>query len=307
MINQYPMWKNVLVAAVILLGTLYAIPNLYGQDPVLEISGLRGAQVDQSLQNNLQQALENAAITTKRFERQDGKLFIRFHQTADQLRAQQVIADSLPLNYTQALTLLPDVPAWLSGLGAQPMSLGLDLRGGIHVLIDVDMDAALRNAVELEASTIRRFLRSEKIRYLTVKTVENGVEVRFRQADQRNQAQQITAEAFRELNFSAQDTPSQYTFRATFTDAGQREIRKQALSQNIVTLRNRVNALGVSEPLVQQQGERRIVVELPGVQDPGKVKEILSATATLEYRLVVGDTAQAMDAARTGKSPPGTR
>ncbi|MEL6722965.1 MAG: protein translocase subunit SecD [Pseudomonadota bacterium] len=301
------MWKNVLVAAVILLGTLYAVPNLYGQDPVLEISGLRGAQVDQSLQNNLQQALENAAITTKRFERQDGKLFIRFHQTADQLRAQQVIADSLPLNYTQALTLLPDVPAWLSGLGAQPMSLGLDLRGGIHVLIDVDMDAALRNAVELEASTIRRFLRSEKIRYLTVKTVENGVEVRFRQADQRDQAQQITAEAFRELNFSAQDTPSQYTFRAAFTEAGQREIRKQALSQNIVTLRNRVNALGVSEPLVQQQGERRIVVELPGIQDPGKVKEILSATATLEYRLVVGDTAQALDAARTGKAPPGTR
>jgi preprotein translocase subunit SecD len=307
MINQYPMWKNLLVAGVILLAALYALPNLYGQDPVIEVSGLRGARVDQSLQHNLQNALGNAAITVKRLEHQDGKLFIRFHQTADQLRAQQVITDSLPLDYTQALTLLPDVPAWLSGLGAQPMSLGLDLRGGIHVLIDVDMDAALRNAVELEASTIRRFLRSEKIRYLTVKPVADGVEVRFRQADQRDQAQQLAAEAFRELNFSAQDTQAGYIFRASFSDAEQREIRKQALSQNIVTLRNRVNALGVSEPVVQQQGERRIVVELPGVQDPGKVKDILSATATLEYRLAVGDAAQALDAARSGKAPPGTR
>lgn len=307
MINQFPAWKNGLVAVVILLATLYALPNLYDQDPVLEISGLRGAQVDQGLQNKLQTLLENAAITPKRMERQDGRLFIRFDQTADQLHAQQIITGSLPLNYTQALTLLPDVPTWLSGLGAQPMNLGLDLRGGIHVLIDVDMDAALRNAVELEASTIRRFLRTEKIRYLTVKLLDNGVEVRLRDADQRDQAQQITAEAFRELDFIAQDTPSGYTFRATFTEAAQREIRKQALSQNIVTLRNRVNALGVSEPVVQQQGERRIVVELPGVQDPGKVKDILSATATLEYRLVAGDAAQALDAARTGRTPPGTR
>lgn len=307
MINQYPAWKNVLVAAVILLAALYALPNLYGQDPVLEISGLRGARVDQSLQNNLQTVLEKAAITAKRFEQQAGKLFIRFHQTADQLHAQQIIANSLPLNYTQALTLLPDVPAWLSGLGAQPMSLGLDLRGGIHVLIDVDMAAALRNAIELEASTIRRFLRTEKIRYLTVKPIDHGVEVRFRNAEQRDQAQQRAAEAFRELNFSAQDAQTSHTFRAIFPDAAQREIRKQALSQNIVTLRNRVNALGVSEPVVQQQGERRIVVELPGVQDPGKVKDILSATATLEYRLVAGDTAQALDAARAGKAPPGTR
>ncbi len=307
MINQYPAWKNVLVAAVILLAALYALPNLYGQDPVLEISGLRGARVDQSLQNNLQTVLEKAAITAKRFEQQAGKLFIRFHQTADQLHAQQIIANSLPLNYTQALTLLPDVPAWLSGLGAQPMSLGLDLRGGIHVLIDVDMAAALRNAIELEVSTIRRFLRTEKIRYLTVKPIDHGVEVRFRNAEQRDQAQQRAAEAFRELNFSAQDAQTSHTFRAIFPDAAQREIRKQALSQNIVTLRNRVNALGVSEPVVQQQGERRIVVELPGVQDPGKVKDILSATATLEYRLVAGDTAQALDAARAGKAPPGTR
>ncbi len=307
MINQYPMWKNLLVAGVILLAALYALPNLYGQDPVIEVSGLRGARVDQSLQHNLQNALESAAITVKRLEHQDDKLFIRFHQTEDQLRAQQVITGSLPLDYTQALTLLPDVPAWLSGLGAQPMSLGLDLRGGIHVLIDVDMDAALRNAVELEASTIRRFLRSEKIRYLTVKPIADGVEVRFRRADQRDQAQQVAAEAFRELNFSAQDTQAGYVFRASFSDTEQREIRKQALSQNIVTLRNRVNALGVSEPVVQQQGERRIVVELPGVQDPGKVKDILSATATLEYRLAVGDGAQALDAARSGKTPPGTR
>ncbi len=296
-----------LVAVVMLLAVLYALPNLYDQDPVLEISGLRGAHVDQVLQDNLHTALKKAGVKTKQFERQSGKLFIRFRQTEDQLRAQKVIAHSLPLNYTQALTLLPDVPTWLSGLGAQQMSLGLDLRGGIHVLIDVDTDAALRSAIELEASTIRRFLRTERIRYLTVREVNNGVEVRFRSTEQRDQAQQRTAEAFRELHFSTQDIQSVYTFRATFPETAQREIRRQALSQNIVTLRNRVNALGVSEPVVQQQGERRIVVELPGVQDPGKVKDILSATATLEYRLVAGDTTQALDASHTGKAPPGTR
>ena len=307
MLNQYPLWKNILVVLVVVLAGLYALPNLYGQDPVLEISGVRDARVDDSLQADLQTALEQAGLQPKRYERRAKKLLIRFEDTADQLRAQTVVADTLPVQYTQALTFLPDVPDWLTGLGAQPMNLGLDLRGGIHVLIDVDMDAAQQKAVELEAGNIRRFLRTEKIRYLTVKPVGASVEVRFRDAAVRDQAQQLAAEAFRELGFSAEDTDQGYYFRATYSDAAQREIRRQALTQNITTLRNRVNALGVSEPVVQQQGDRRIVVELPGVQDPGKVKEILSATATLEYRLVVGDTARALDAARIGKAPPGTR
>jgi preprotein translocase subunit SecD len=301
------MWKNILVALVLLLAGLYALPNLYSQDPVLEVSGVRGARVDDNLQANLQTALEQASLSVKRWERHEDKLLIRFTHSANQLRAQAIVADNLPLDYTQALTLLPDVPDWLTNLGAQPMSLGLDLRGGIHVLIDVDMDAALQKAVELEADSIRRYLRTEKIRYLTVKPVEASVEVRFRNLAVRDQAQQLAAEAFRDLGFSAGDTEDGYYFRATFSQAAQREVRKQALIQNITTLRNRVNALGVSEPVIQQQGDRRIVVELPGIQDPGKVKEILSATATLEYRLVVGDTAQALDAARIGKAPPGTR
>lgn len=307
MLNQYPLWKNILVVLVVVLAGLYALPNLYGQDPVLEISGVRDARVDDSLQADLQTALEQAGLQPKDYERRAKTLLIRFNDTADQLQAQQVIADHLPLQYTQALTFLPDVPDWLTGLGAQPMNLGLDLRGGIHVLIDVDMEAAQQKAVELEAGNIRRYLRTEKIRYLTVKPVGASVEVRFRDAAVRDRAQQLAAEAFRELGFSAQDTEQGSYFRATFSDAAQREVRRQALTQNITTLRNRVNALGVSEPVVQQQGDRRIVVELPGVQDPGKVKEILSATATLEYRLVAGDTAQALDAARIGKAPPGTR
>jgi preprotein translocase subunit SecD len=307
MINQYPLWKNLLVAFVLLVGAFYALPNLFGQDPVVQVGGLRGAVVGESLQADLAVALERAEIPFKRMDTTDGQLQIRFNSPEDQLKAQEVIAKTLPLDYTQALTLLSDIPAWLTGLGGQPMNLGLDLRGGIHVLMDVDMDAAIDTAIQIEADGIRRFLREQKVRYVTVKPEGMGVEVRFKDAATRDSAQEMVAEEFRDLVFTRRDADGNYFFRAVVTDNALGEIQKQALSQNIVTLRNRVNATGVAEPVIQQQGERRIVVELPGVQDPAKVKSILSATATLEYRLVVGDLSQALEAERSGRVPAGAK
>ncbi len=305
--NRYPLWKNLLVVFVLLIGLLYALPNLYPQDPVVEVSGTRGATVTQALKAQIEEALKQAGVPYKRIEMDQGKLRIRFERPEDQLRGQDVIARKLPSGYTHALTLSPDLPGWLVAIGGKPMNLGLDLRGGIHVLIDVDMDAAMKKHMELQVGSMRTFLRENRFRYVTVKADGMGVVVRFKDPQTRDKAMEAAAEEFRDMNFSAHDADGAYYFRAEISKAAQREIRKQALSQNITTLRNRVNALGVAEPIIQQQGERRIVVELPGVQDPGKVKDLLSATATLEYRLVAGDPAQALQAEQTGKVPPGTR
>ena len=305
--NRYPLWKNLLVAFVLLIGFLYALPNIFSQDPVVEVSGTRGAAVTEGLENDIKQALAKADIKPKRLELESDRLRVRLNSPGDQLRAQDVIARMLPPKYTHALTLSPDLPRWLVDIGGRPMNLGLDLRGGIHVLIDVDMDAALKKSMELQVSSMRTFLREQKLRYVTVKADGMSVEVRFRDAATRDKAMQAAADEFRTLDFSAKDEGGDYFFVGQVSESEQNSIRKQALSQNITTLRNRVNALGVAEPIIQQQGDRRIVVELPGVQDPGKVKELLSATATLEYRLVAGDTAQAMEAERTGRVPPGTR
>lgn len=298
-----------MVAFVLLFGTLYALPNIYSQDPVVEVSGTRGETVGESLTADIQQALDNAGISVKRTDLENGKLTVRFTSPEDQLRGQEVVAKTLPNEFTNALTLSPDIPDWLTAVGGAPMNLGLDLRGGIHVLIDVDMDAAIEKAVERHAGNVRTFLRKEKIRYLRIKSLVNGVEVGFKDADTRDRALALVAEEFRDLNMKTQDDEAggKFYFVATITKNEERTIKKLALEQNITTLRNRVNALGVAEPVIQQQGDRRIVVELPGVQDPGKVKDLLGATATLEYRLVHGDLAAARDAESSGRAPAGTR
>jgi len=301
------MWKNVLVAAVMFFGALYALPNIYSQDPVIEVTGTRNATVSDALQALLEAALKNNGITPKRVELFSDKLQLRFEKPEDQLKAQDVVAKGLSGDFTHAMTLSPDVPTWLSGVGGKPMNLGLDLRGGIHVLIDVDMDAAIEKAMEVQVANLREFMRNEKIRYVTVKSIGTAVEVRFRSVEDRNAAQVKVANEFRTLVFTDREEGSNAFFSAQVSDAELREVRKSALQQNITTLRNRVNALGVAEPVIQQQGDRRIVVELPGVQDPGKVKDLLSATATLEYRLVVGDLQQARDAEKSGRVPAGSR
>ena len=306
MLNQYPMWKNLLVAFVLLVGLLFALPNVFSQDPVIEVTGARGEVVDETLHQRLLGALERARIEIKSSELLDDRLQIRFKEPEQQLAGQDAVAKALPPEYTHALTLSPDVPGWLAAIGGRPMSLGLDLRGGIHVLIDVDMEAALTKAVERHGGNVRSALREERIRYITVKEEGNGIDVRFKDAALRDRAEKILGSEFRDLGVSVRDEGDDFYVRVFMPPDQERSARKLALEQNITTLRNRVNALGVSEPVIQQQGERRIVVELPGVQDPGKVKDLLGATATLEYRLAVGDPSQAFEAERTGRAPAGT-
>ena len=305
MLNQYPLWKNLLVAIVLLAGLLFALPNIYSQDPVIEVTGTRGEEVGQTLQNDVLAALQRAQIDIKSSVLKADRLQIRFNAAEDQLAAQDIVAKALPPQFTHAMTLSPDVPAWLAAIGGKPMNLGLDLRGGIHVLIDVDMDAAIAKAVERHAGNIRTTLREERIRYVSVKESGNGIDIRFKDAETRDQAEKVLGNEYKDLGISVSDEGGDYSVRLFMPPNEERSARKLALEQNITTLRNRVNALGVAEPVIQQQGERRIVVELPGVQDPGKVKDLLGATATLEYRLVHGDPAQAVEAEGSGRVPPG--
>ncbi|MCG7871667.1 MAG: protein translocase subunit SecD [Candidatus Thiodiazotropha lotti] len=301
--NQYPIWKNLMVLVVVLLGALYALPNLFGQDPSMEISATRDAVVDQTTQSRIEQALEKLGISAKGMEMQQQKLLVRFNSSEDQLKAMDHIAAALGEDYTAALTLAPDLPDWLIGLGAEPMYLGLDLRGGIHVLIDVDMESAITQAAERYSSDIRTLLREEKLRYVRISREDERVVVKFNTAEKRDQAIELIGNEFRNLNVKDVDQEEAFLVEVSLSPAEKQEVQRFALQQNITTLRNRVNALGISEPSIQQQGVRRIVVQLPGAQDPGKVKEILGATATLEYRLA--DTEHSVEDAVNGRVPPG--
>ncbi len=304
--NRYPLWKNLLILAVVVLGLLFALPNLYSQDASVEISATRDDPVDKTTIASIKAALENKGIAFKRIEeREGGKLLVRFHSAEEQLEAKDIMAAALGEDYGTALTLAPDLPGWLSGLGAQPMYLGLDLRGGIHVLIDVDMDAAVDKALERYTGDIRTLLRKEKIRYITVGHDTDRVTVKFKDAQTRDQAEGIIHDDFRSLILETDEDGKYFNLHGGMAPADAKAVRQFALEQNITTLRNRVNALGVAEPLIQKQGERRIVVELPGVQDPSRLKEILGATATLEYRLA--DTEHSVEDAVAGRVPIGTK
>jgi preprotein translocase subunit SecD len=303
--NRYPIWKNILVVVVVLVGLFFALPNIYDQDPSIEISGTRRAEVDSTTESKIKQVMELAGINYKAIETENSKLLIRFQDSESQLKAQEKISLTLGNDYVTALTLLPDLPGWLKSTGAQPMYLGLDLRGGIHVLIDVDIDAAVTQALERYQSDIRTALRKEKLRYVTVKQQGSAVVAKFRDADVRDKALDVIDDQFRNLDVETKDDDGAFFVQASMDLAEQKEARKFALQQNITTLRNRVNALGIAEPIIQQQGERRIVVQLPGAQDPSKLKNILGATATLEYRLE--DTEGNIQDALDGKVPAGSK
>ncbi|MET0015378.1 MAG: protein translocase subunit SecD [Sedimenticola sp.] len=303
--NRYPLWKNLLVLVVVLIGLIYALPNVFDQDPAMEISGTRRAQVDVDTESRVKTALAEAKLEIKSSEMQPNKLLLRFADSETQLRAKEVLEAELGSNYTQALTLSTDVPGWLRSMGALPMYLGLDLRGGIHVLIDVDMDAALKQSMERYAGDVRTHLRKEKLRYTKVSQNGDSVTVKYKSAELRDKAYEALGNEFRSLILTNQDGADGFFVTAAMGEPEKKAVRKFALEQNITTLRNRVNALGVAEPIIQQQGERRIVVQLPGAQDPSKLKEILGATATLEYRLE--DTEGSVEAALAGKVPVGSK
>lgn len=268
----------------LVVGLLYALPNLYGEDPAVQITGARGAAASETTLVQIQNVLKEQNITSKSVALENGAILARFANPDVQLRAREALLNALGENYIVALNLAPATPPWLSVLGAEPMKLGLDLRGGVHFLMEVDMDTALGKLQEQTMDTLRTDLREKGIPYATVrKSDNNGTEVGFRDAAARDQAVSYLTPRHRDLVFnSVGDTG----LRAVMADTRLREAREYAVQQNITILRNRVNQLGVAEPLVQRQGADRIVVELPGIQDTARAKEILGATATLEFRLV---------------------
>ncbi len=292
MINQYPLWRYVLLAVVLLVGVVYSIPNLFGDDPVVQISATRTGSMDESLEEQARQALSASGITFKSLERDAKGMLLRFENTEDQLKARDALIDELiPVTntvapYIVALNLAPAAPAWLIDMGALPMYLGLDLRGGVHFLLEVDMEAAVVQAEERYAGDLRTTLREEKLRYrqLTRRKGE-GIVVVFRNIETRDKAYSVMRREFADLDVTELEG-SEPTLRATLKPQAIVDIKKFALQQNITTLRNRVNELGVAEPVVQQQGDSRIVVQLPGVQDTAAAKDLLGATATLEFRMV---------------------
>jgi preprotein translocase subunit SecD len=304
--NRYPLWKNLLIIAVMIGGVIYALPNLFGEYPALQITPTRTAQIDQALENRVKTALTEAKLEPLSIERSEQALLVRFTETEAQLKAHDVIDTALGDDYVVALNLASATPKWLRAIGAQPMYLGLDLRGGVHFLMEVDMDAVVRQAEERFVSDIRSALRDKKIRYKSIsRQPGGGLEVGFREAPVRDQGKAIIDDEFPELSLTEQERGEEFLLKLTLTEQAIRDTRKLALQQNLTTLRNRVNELGVAEPIIQQQGENRIVVQLPGVQDTARAKEILGATATLEFRMV--DLEHDPQGALAGKVPVGAK
>jgi len=307
MINQYPLWKYVLIVVVLVVGVVYALPNLYGEDPAIQVSATRTEKVDEAIRGRVLDALRDAGITPKADELGDDRLLVRFDDTEDQLQAADRVEKALGGKFVVALNLASAEPGWLQSLNAIPMYLGLDLRGGVHFLMEVDMDAAVKQAEERYVGEFRDFLRKrdEPIRYISVARGSNGVVAQFRSAAERDQALAALDDEYGDLEFSTSESADKWMLTATIGEQQRREIRNFALQQNITTLRNRVNELGVAEPVIQQQGDSRVVVQLPGVQDTARAKEILGATATLEFRMV-DEGHDPAEAAATGRVPAGS-
>ncbi|MDP4529266.1 protein translocase subunit SecD [Alkalimonas delamerensis] len=300
MLNHNPAWRYFLVILVLLVGTLYALPNLYPEDPAIQVSATRGGEVGQDSLALLERRFSEENISLKGIELQDGQLLARFFNTEDQLRARSVVDQALGNTYVSALNMAPTTPGWLSAIGASPMNLGLDLRGGVHFLMAIDMQAAIDKQVEDMAQIFRTDLREARIRFSNIQPdVGNGnVLVQLRNAEDLTAARRLISQD-RDLDVSS--GPVEFSLEVRMSDAKIAEIRDYALQQNITIIRNRVNEIGVAEPVVQRQGER-IIVQLPGVQDTARAKEILGATATLEFRLV--DDSVDLNDALAGRVPP---
>ncbi|GIX22675.1 MAG: protein translocase subunit SecD [Gammaproteobacteria bacterium] len=305
-LNRYPWWKNLLIVVVVALAAIYAAPNLYGEDPAVQISPERG-EVPADLADRVEKALTEAGLTPKAVETQENGLLVRFADTETQLAAAEAVRAELGDGYTVALNLAPATPDWLRALNAKPMYLGLDLRGGVHFLLQVDMESVIDKKLEGLRDELRRRLREEKLRYHSIAVAGRELVLRFDESAVRDQAYELLRREFAELEVDTDEDQDKALIRARLRPAVLEEERRNALVQNIVTLRNRVNQLGVAEPIIQRQGEDRIVVQLPGVQDTAKAKEILQATATLEYRLVHGSPSDWYAAESTGRVPPEAR
>ncbi|OED94623.1 protein-export membrane protein SecD [Vibrio breoganii ZF-29] len=293
-----------MVVMAILVAALYALPNLYGEDPAIQVTGARGASVDMATMDTVTKALDKENLSHKSIALENGSILVRFSDTDTQISARDIISEALGSDLIVALNLAPATPHWLETIGAAPMKLGLDLRGGVHFLMEVDMDAAMDKLIAQQEEAFRSELREDRIRYRAIRAGKDSVEVILRDAEQLAQAETTLKSKHPDMIFVDSDSNGRFMLTATFNEARLTEIRNYAVEQNITILRNRVNELGVAEPLVQRQGASRIVVELPGVQDTARAKEILGATATLEFREV--DMQADLAAAANGRVPAGS-
>jgi len=305
-LNRFPTWKNVLVAVVIAGGLIFALPNVFGDDPALQISLETTQPLDDIAVDRVEGVLQLAAIPHEAAYLEEGRVLVRFSRVEDQLRAVDLLRDDLGGAYVVALTLAPRTPEFLRNLGLKPMSLGLDLRGGVYFLYEVDMDAAITQALDRYETDFRSLLREERIRYSSVRRDGRSVVVALRSEDDRDAAEAVIREADQLLSIGSAEIGDQFELRVRLSEEQIRQRQDFAIQQNTVTLRNRVNELGVAEPVVQRQGVDRIVVQLPGVQDPAQAERVLGATATLEFRLV-DENNNPFEAERRGRAPLGSK
>ncbi|WP_158769125.1 protein translocase subunit SecD [Paraglaciecola sp. L1A13] len=283
MLNQTPLWKLLVLIFIVGICALYATPNLYGEDYAVQISAGRNATVDDALLSKVTETLNTESIETKSIVLDNEQILVRLTNSDSQLLARETLERALGDNYYVAMNLAPDTPDWLAALGGEPMKLGLDLRGGVHFLMEVDMNSAINKSFEDMVSDFKSALREEGIRYRTVRQVEGGVEIFFRDQDTLDKAEFFLRNRNRDLVFTEKND---LRIVVNMSEQKLAETRDYAVKQNITIIRNRVNQLGVAEPSVQKQGVDRIAVQLPGIQDTARAKEILNATATLEFRSV---------------------
>tara|TARA_Y100001934_G_scaffold265178_1_gene343058 strand:- start:12622 stop:14487 length:1866 start_codon:yes stop_codon:yes gene_type:complete len=306
MINRYPLWKYVLIVAVLAVACVFAAPNLYEEDPAVQVSAERNVELDDAVLERVVQALSEARIEPKSAAFEAGRILVRFADGDAQLRGIEAIRNELQRGFIIALNLAPTTPNWLRDLGALPMYLGLDLRGGVHFLMEVDMDAAVTKAEESYVSDIRDQLKEEKIRYKSVlRRTGDGIVVALRKELDVETTRDIVRRQNTDLDVTLNTDDGRLEVLARLSEEGERALKRLAIQQNITTLRNRVNELGVAEPVIQQQGDNRIVVQLPGVQDTATAKKILGATATLDFRFV--DEEHNVSEALAGRTPIGAR
>ena len=307
---RYPAWKYLLILVVLVISTLYALPSLYPDEPAVQISGAKaGTQIDQSIIQKAEQILKSENIASHDNSFTNNAALLRLDSSEAQLKAKDALRRGLGDNYVVALNLAPTTPEWLQKIGAKPMKLGLDLRGGVHFLLEVDMDQAISQRMETSATDLRRQFRDNKIKFNSLSLNNNVITVQFANNSDRDEAGDFLRRNGNEYTQQAVATTDGSTLRLTYTDVRKQEIQSYAVNQNLTTLRNRINELGVAEALVQTQGSNRIVVELPGVQDTAEAKRVLGRTANLEFRLVSDLNDQHIDA-YTGQlkdqAPPGT-
>ncbi|MDD2933292.1 MAG: protein translocase subunit SecD [Methylotenera sp.] len=306
--NRYPLWKNILVVVIILIGFIYTVPNFFGESPAVQITPAKStSKLDPALLGQVEEVFKQENIQYDGIYLDARGVKARFANTDTQIKAKDVLQASLGKDYTVALNLLSRSPDWLRSLGAKPMYLGLDLRGGVHFLLQVDMKAALDQAAERFVGDFRTALRKERISYIGVTREGQTVQIRFSNADELAKGKKIISKEYPDLTLNESAEGSSQLLTASLNAIEQKRIQDFALKQNIQTLHNRINELGVAEPIIQQQGIDRVVVQLPGVQDTAKAKEILGRTATLEIRLVDEDKSDAatLEKAAKGQAPLG--